>query len=247
MSEKQTGQASQRKPYTNRNIKKLRTISTVCSLTSSWQRWATDNEKKQASEPSGWSPSSLGGPTEELKQTWAPKKKPSTHTQPREASNILSGEAQKSSTPHKESQDVSKMEAFQTAAEPLVASPIKVKQVVKSVTSSAQEKGAGVGLLAEKMKRESMPSEEEIDRLLRNKSSPTRRRKCSSMVSSLTKSWRQMGTIQKHEDRVADEEGSCVGDRGHPEVEDRLSREDAIEEDSDSESAVKIKRSTVSL
>uniref|UniRef100_A0A3Q4H5M8 Actin-binding Rho-activating protein n=1 Tax=Neolamprologus brichardi TaxID=32507 RepID=A0A3Q4H5M8_NEOBR len=156
---------SQRKPFSNKNIKKLRTISMVCNLASSWQQWVTENENKQASEPSGWAPSSLGGP-EELEKKWVSKKPQPT------------GEVK-------------------TSDEPPAASFIKTKQVVKTVTSSAQEKSAGIGLLTEKIKREHLPSDEEIDRLLKKKSSPTRRRKCSNMVSSLTKSWKQVENEQK--------------------------------------------------
>ncbi|XP_070841552.1 actin binding Rho activating protein b [Chaetodon trifascialis] len=254
MSEKQASQASQRKPSTNKNIKKLRTISMVCSLTSSWQQWVTDNETKQASEPSGWAPSSLGGPAQEPKRTWVPKKLPPTQTQPTDASQshvISSGEAQKTLPPHKETDDASK-----TSAEPPFASPIKVKQVVKTVTSGVQEKGAGIGLLTEKIKREPLPSDEEIDRLLKKKSSPTRRRKCSNMVSSLTKSWKQVEKEQKHgKDGGGPGEGVHKDDseaererRDAEDIQRQSSLKDAEQRDSegDSESAVKIKRSTVS-
>ncbi|XP_077052785.1 actin binding Rho activating protein b [Siphateles boraxobius] len=47
---------SERKPSANKNIKKLRAISMVCGLTRSWQQWVSENEDKQASEPSGWAP-----------------------------------------------------------------------------------------------------------------------------------------------------------------------------------------------
>ncbi|XP_044026550.1 actin binding Rho activating protein b [Siniperca chuatsi] len=263
----QTGQVSQRKPSSNKNIKKLRTISMVCSLTSSWQQWVTENETKQASEPSGWAPSSLRGPTEEPKKTWVPKKPPPTHTQPTKASQnhvITSGEAQKTLIPHKETQDASKTEEVKTSTEPPVASRIKVKQVVKTVTSGVQEKSAGIGLLTEKIKKESLPSAEEIDRLLKKKSSPTRRRKCSNMVSSLTKSWKQVEKEQKlGKEGGGPGEGRTFGrgknDSGHPEAEkERLDIEDdqthrtsslkeAEQKDSegDSESAMKIKRSSV--
>lgn len=255
MSDKQAGQAYQRKSSTNKNIKKLRTISMVCSLTSSWQQWVTENEKKQASEPSGWAPSSLGGQTEEPKTTWVPKKNPPAHTQPADASKnhvISSGDSKKSLTPHKEIRGASKTEV-NTSAEPPVGSPIKVKQVVKTVTSGVQERGAGIGLLTEKIKRESLPSGEEIDRILKKKSSPTRRRKCSNMVSSLTKSWKQAENEQKpgKEEGGPGEGCTRVGDEddgGHPETE-RLDAEEkeTVEKDSegDSESAVKIKRPTV--
>ncbi|TMS18427.1 Actin-binding Rho-activating protein [Larimichthys crocea] len=262
MSDKQAGQSSQRKPSTNKNIKKQRTISMVCNLTSGWQQWVTENEKKQASEPSGWAPSSLGGPTVETRKTWVPKKLPPAQTKPREAPQndiIHSGEAKKTSTPHKETHDASKTGEVNTSAEPLVASGIKVKQVVKTVTAGVQEKGAGIGLLTEKIKKDSLPSSEEIDRLLKKKSSPTRRRKCSNMVSSLTKSWKQVEKEQK----VGGGPGeglTCAGskvDSGHPEVErERLDIKDvqtqktsSLKDDSEgeSESALKIKRSTVTM
>lgn len=258
MSGKETGQASQRKPSTNKNIKKLRTISMVCSLTSGWQQWVTENEKKQASEPSGWAPSSLGGPTEKPRKTWVPKKPSPTQTQPAEASQnhvISSGETQKTVTHDKVTQDASKTEEVKTSAEQPVASRIKVKQVVKTVTTGVQEKGAGIELLTEKIKRESLPSVEEIDRLLKKKSSPTRRRKCSNMVSSLTKSWKQVEKEQKlgKEGGGPGEGHTCGGDKGEAEKE-RLDLEDAqthgtssLNEDSeeDSESATKIKRPPV--
>ncbi|XP_071356899.1 actin binding Rho activating protein b [Trachinotus anak] len=263
MSDKQSSQASQRKPSTNKNIKKLRTIRMVCSLTSSWQQWVTENEKKQASEPSGWSPSSLGGPTEERRKTWVPKRPPTSEIQPAKIPQnnaTTSEESEKTSTPHK------KVEEVMTSAEPPVASRIKTKQVVKTVTSGVQEKSAGIGLLTEKIKREALPSGEEIDRLLKKKSSPTRRRKCSNMVSSLTKSWKQVENEQKlggggGGEGLGEEHTSGVHkeESGHPEAEkERLDIEDAQTQmasffkeaeqkdcEGDSESAVKIKRPAV--
>uniref|UniRef100_A0A665U646 Actin-binding Rho-activating protein n=1 Tax=Echeneis naucrates TaxID=173247 RepID=A0A665U646_ECHNA len=185
--------SSPRKPSTNRNIKKLRTVSMVCGLARSWQTWVTENQTKQASEPSGWTPSSLG-------------------------------EAQKTSAPQK------KLEEVVTSAEPLLESRIKTKQVVKTVTSGVQEKGAGIELLTEKIRREALPSADEIDRLLKKKSSPTRRRKCSSMVSSLTKSWKQVEKEQQ------------LGEGG----ETHRRETEPNDSEGDSESAVKIKRPSVS-
>ncbi|KAF3707259.1 Actin-binding Rho-activating protein Striated muscle activator of Rho-dependent signaling [Channa argus] len=196
MSGKQSSKASQRKPSTSKSIKKLRTVSMVCGLTGSWQKWAEENEKKQASEPSGWAPSSLGGPTETPKQ-WVPKKPPPAQSQPTGVSHNYATCPEKAATPHQVSQPASKTEDFKTSPESPVASRIKTIQVVKTVTSGVQEKGAGISLLTEKIKKESLPSGDEIDRLLKKKSSPTRRRKCSNMVSSLTKSWKQVEKEQK--------------------------------------------------
>ncbi|XP_041664045.1 actin binding Rho activating protein b [Cheilinus undulatus] len=247
MSDKPSDQASQRKPSTNKNIKKLRTISMVGSLTSGWQQWVAQNEKKQASEPSGWCPTSLGGPTEERKMKWVPKKPPPPQSQPAETPHIVSsGEPQKTLIPEKKTQDAPKTEEVEDSAESVVAPRIKVKQVVKTVISGVQEKGAGVGLLTEKIKKESLPSDKEIDRLLKKKSSPTRRRKCSNMVSSLTKSWKQVEKEQKTGGRVdsrhSETEKERVGAEG-AKIDGTGSLKDDTEEES--ESAVKIKRPSV--
>lgn len=252
MSDKHNGQVSQRKPFSNKNIKKLRTISMVCNLASSWQQWVTENENKQASEPSGWAPSSLGGP-EEPKKKWVSKKPPSIQTQQTEASKGLA--ATQTTT--------SKTGEVKTSDEPPAASFIKTKQVVKTVTSSAQEKSAGIGLLTEKIKREHLPSDEEIDRLLKKKSSPTRQRKCSNMVSSLTKSWKQVENEQKLVKEGGDpREGFTCGrkeDSGPLEADveglevDKTHRTSFSEEaeenncEEDSETAVGIKRSSVPM
>ncbi|XP_047461768.1 actin binding Rho activating protein b [Mugil cephalus] len=249
----QTGQASQRKPSTNKNIKKLRTISMVCSLTSSWQQWVSENETKQASEPSGWAPDSVGGVPDKPKKTWVPKKLPPIKTQSTDvAAHTLSSRGE------------SKTEEVKTEDEPLKHSCIKTKQVVKTVTSGVQEKSAGIGLLAEKIKKESLPSDEEIDRLLKKKSSPTCRRKCSNMVASLTKSWKQVEKEQKpgkegKEPGEVRTGGVDKEDDGHPEKEmERLNIEDVQlcrtsvseeaevkDSDQDSKTTVRIKRPQV--
>uniref|UniRef100_H3DK50 Actin-binding Rho-activating protein n=1 Tax=Tetraodon nigroviridis TaxID=99883 RepID=H3DK50_TETNG len=219
---KQAAVTQQQRPSTNKNIKKLRAISMVCSLTSSWQQWAAENEKKQASEPSGWTPSSLGGPTEKDRKQWIPKNPPPT-TEPQPADGPRT---------HKD--------------EPSIGAAIKVKNVVKTVTSGVQEKSLGISLLTEKIKRDHLPSEDEIDRILKKKSSPTRRRKCSNVVSSLTRSWKQV------ENRPGRQGGGDPGERTSwagsgegavVETEDSESVEKAPED----ESEVKIKRSTVSM
>lgn len=239
MSDKQQPD-SQRKPCANKNIKKLRTINMVCGLMSSWQQWAADNQKKQASEPSGWSPSSLGGPTEESRMTWVPKNRPPAQRQP------TSPEESKKAASNKETPNVSKR-----SAEPPAGSGIRTKQVAKTVTGGVQEKSAGIDLLTQKLKKETLPSGEEIDRLLRKKSSPTRRRKCSNVVSSLTKSWKQVEDEQK---LGKDGGGPGEEDSGRSETEkDKQEVEDAqpgrtsfLKDTADSELGVRIKRSTVS-
>ncbi|TNM93015.1 hypothetical protein fugu_018417 [Takifugu bimaculatus] len=245
MTDKQTGLTQQRKSSTNKNIRKLRTISMVCGLASSWQQWAADNEKKQASEPSGWAPASLGGPTEEPRKKWVPKKNPPTQVHPADGSrpHISSGDASLSS-------QMSPETVVQQRAEPSIGAAIKVKQVMKTVTSGVQEKGASINLLAEKIKRESLPSEDEIDRILKKKSSPTRRRKCSNMVSSLTKSWKQVENRPGGKDGgQPGERTSWVGSGDHSgdlvDTEETVGEEKAFKDDAESE--LKIKRPTVSM
>lgn len=234
MTDNQAGCTQQRKASTNRNIRKLRAISMVCGLTSSWQQWAADNEKKQASEPSGWSPSSLGGPAEEGRKQWFPKKKP---PEPADGSRTHTGagEALTPGTPQKD--------------EPPTGAAIRVKNVEKTVTSSVREKSLSISLLTEKIKRDNLPSEDEIDRILRKKSSPTRRRKCSNMVSSLTKSWKQ---VEKRPGggKGAGEPGAGTSQAGSGECDMVDTEETAGQEklpEDDVESGVKIKRSTVSM
>ncbi|XP_061597719.1 actin binding Rho activating protein b [Cololabis saira] len=210
MSEKSTGQASQRKPSSNKNIKKLCTISMVCNLTSSWQQWVTENEKKQADEPSGWAPSSLRGPQEQRRKTWVPKKLPPLQSKP-----TLDGCAEPPTSTPKES---SKNKEVVTSDEAPPLSGINTEQVVKSVISSA-EKSSGIGLLTEELKNDSLPSDEEIDRLLEKTSSPTRQRKCSNTVSSLTTSCKQ---VESEQECVKEEGGPADG---HSSGEDKDNRD----------------------
>lgn len=238
MTDKQAGGTQQRKPSTNRNIRKLRAISMVCGLTSSWQQWAADNEKKQASEPSGWTPSSLGGPTEEGRKQWFPKTKPPTQPQPADGSRTHTGagEALTPGTPQKD--------------EPPTGAAIRVKNVEKTVTSSVREKSLSISLLTEKIKRDNLPSEDEIDRILKKKSSPTRRRKCSNMVSSLTKSWKQVEKRPGGGKCGAEPGGgtSQAGSREDSREYDMVDTEETAGEEKPSEDdGVKIKRSTVSM
>lgn len=249
MTDKQAALTQQQRTSTNRNIKKLRAISMVCGLTSSWQQWAADNEKKQASEPSGWAPSSLGGQTEGRRRQWFPKRNPQNQPQPADGSrtHISSQDALTPGAPQK-----GKPKAVHNTAEPSAGAAIKVKTVVKTVTSGVQEKGLGISLLTEKIKRDNLPTEDEIDQILKKKRSPTRRRKCSSMVSSLTKSWKQVENRAGGKDGGEPGEGTSWVTSGENSREcDMLDTEKTEGEEkapgNNAESEVKIKRSTVSM
>ncbi|XP_056153975.1 actin binding Rho activating protein b [Lampris incognitus] len=264
MSETQTMQRPMRKPSTNKNIEKLRTISMVCCLTQSWQQLVTENEQKQASEPCGW----MGGPAEESKKPWTPQAANSSkeahpnHNQltPTSQNHITdSGDAQKIQTSPQESQNTSQTEAkVEPATLPLTESCIKTKQAVKSVTAGMQEKSGGVGYLTEKISNEALPSGEEINKMLSKQSSPTCHRKCSNIVSSLTKSWKEVEKEQKYatEGGGLGEERSCSVLREDVEDPDpekksqgaeaaKTERSEAENEElpeGDSETAIKIKR-----
>lgn len=236
MSDQHAGQANPRKPSNNKNIKKLRAISMVCGLTSSWQQWVTDNEKKQANEPSGWSPSSLGGPEDEPRKTWVPKEKPQVQARP-----AIVQDSQEEQ-PKSSASGTTKPEVKALLAEPAVGSLIKVKPVVRTVTSGVQEKGAGISLLTQKIQRDSLPSDQDLDRFLKKRSSPTLRRKCSNMVSSLAKSWKQVEKDQNPRDECE----NPVGEENEAGTEDErpAEGEPSVQEDTegDAESTMKIKR-----
>ncbi|XP_062385484.1 actin binding Rho activating protein b [Sardina pilchardus] len=146
MSESTPAEGAPRKPSTNKNIKKLRAITTVCGLARSWQKWVSHNEEKQSTEPSGWSPGDPKPPPGEMRKPThkvAPPKPPA-------------GEAEGNGDDDDEG-------------------GIRTALVVKTVQSSVTERSSGVGALAERLGRDPAAGDE-VDRLLNRKRSPTRRR-----------------------------------------------------------------------
>lgn len=118
-------------------------------------------------------------------------------------------------------------------------SRIKTKQVVKTVTRDVQEKSAGIEFLTNRICKD--PKAEELDRMLKNKSSPTRRRKCSNMVSELTQSWK----IVENERKRAGEsdEGSGISEAKERALElDISENRDNAEENQTESSSLRIKR-----
>ncbi|KAM9823662.1 actin binding Rho activating protein b [Neosynchiropus ocellatus] len=234
-----TGQDTHRKVESNRNIKKLRTASVVCSLAGRWQKWVTDNKTRQDTEPSGWAPAWLVGESgQEQKKTWAPKKSPLTGTQ-------VAQQKCETSTDTFIDKGV--------GPEPPVAVSIKTVQVVKTVSSAAKEKSAGIEMLSDKIMREVLPPVEEIDKLLAKKCSPTRRRKCSNMVSSLTKSWKQVerekapvkAAFPGQDQRGVAAEGPKIEENMNTSAVSLKDKSDMNTAEEDSESAVQIKRPSV--
>lgn len=199
---------SERKPSANKNIKKLRAISMVCSLTRSWQQWVSENEDKQSSEPSGWAPSYPEDPKDARKVS--AKNKPAQKSLP-------------SQVPTDKNQDD-------------VEARIKTGQVLKTVTRDVQERSAGIDFLTKRICKD--PATDELDKMLSKKGSPTRRRKCSNMVSELTRGWKEMELEKKQLQESAEDNE----DRG---LQLGTNRDDTENNRTNENTAVSIKRSSV--
>ncbi|XP_041740743.2 actin-binding Rho-activating protein [Coregonus clupeaformis] len=194
MAETQTAQAGQRKPSTNKNIKKLRTICMV-----SRKNWVSEIEDKQAKEPVGWAPDALRELWDEPPKTpstmklgtWekkvCPSQDPTAGTNIPAAQNNSSAAQQESQGSCPPSQSEGKRK---TPLVPLGESRIKTKQVVKTVTSGIQERSVGITYLTERICKEAPLPGEEIDRMLSKRGSPTHLRKCSKVLER-TRSWKE--------------------------------------------------------
>ncbi|KAG9355391.1 hypothetical protein JZ751_000229, partial [Albula glossodonta] len=196
-----------RKPSTNKNIKKLRAISMVCSLAKSWQQWVSENEEKQSSEPTGWSPESVED-TSQVRKKAGPENKRVCPNRIKTPTSDMTPPVEPTSSPQQDDKT-------------LGDSKIITKQVVKSVSSSAQEKGMGVGVLTSRYGKDT----DEVDRILSKKVSPTRRRKCTNLVSELTKGWKEVEKErqQKTEDclEVLSPDSTNTEDSGFSETDER--------------------------
>ncbi|MGH0161204.1 UNVERIFIED_CONTAM: hypothetical protein FKN15_058943 [Acipenser sinensis] len=200
---------------TNKNIKKLWTISMVCNLTKSWQQWASENENKHASEPSGWAPH-----TEKEEKPKQYKKRSADQTM---------GSIQRAF------QSTEKLEG-DSGKEPL-ESKIRSKQVTKTITSKVQEKGSDISFLTNRYENET----NEADKILYGNKSPTRRRKCSNLVSELTKGWKDM----ENEDHKTRSNSIDTEDSGFLEGDDEMEISEKQEEAA--YSPVRIKRPSTTL
>ncbi|CAO2602390.1 Actin-binding Rho-activating protein [Lemmus lemmus] len=158
-------------------LRKVRTATLVINLARGWQQWANENSTKQAQEPAGWLP----GATNDLPHTPKPVACPSPPQHaPEPPSPKPDGHG--SGQPSEDTSEVSH---------------IKRKEVTKTVVSKAYERGGDVNYLSHRYENDGGPSEasqpeNDIDRLLLSRDSPTRRRKCTNLVSELTKGWKGM-------------------------------------------------------
>ncbi|KAK6491523.1 actin-binding Rho-activating protein-like [Huso huso] len=200
---------------TNKNIKKLWTISMVCSLTKSWQQWASENENKHASEPSGWAPHA------------EKEEKPKQYK--KRSGDQTTGSIQKAF------QSTEKLEG-DSGKEPL-ESKIRSKQVTKTITSKVQEKGSDISFLTNRYENET----NEADKILYGNKSPTRRRKCSNLVSELTKGWKDM----ENEDHKTRSNSIDTEDSGFLEGDEEMEISEKQEETA--YSPVRIKRPSTTL
>ncbi|KFV65555.1 Actin-binding Rho-activating protein, partial [Dryobates pubescens] len=243
--------APEEKPSTapaKRAVHKIRMASLVFSVAQGWQQWASDHHTKQAQEPSGWVPtaedSSARAVEERSFEKWSiPSVK---RVQGDKEENSLAKESVTTREAEKNARE---------SDEALKKFSIKSKEVTKTVVSKAYERGGDVGLLSERYEKSSSSSEttkpkepSAVDRILSSRLSPTIRRKCSNMVSELTKGWKEMEQEDKegakgelllkcHNDSLDAE------DSGYGEAEDKLEQDDSERE----VTAVRIKRPVPSL
>ncbi|KFP34253.1 Actin-binding Rho-activating protein [Colius striatus] len=237
--------APEEKPSTaplKRAVHKIRMASMVFSLARGWQQWASDHHTKQAQEPSGWvapaEDSSAQSVQERSFEKWTSVKKDQRKDDVESSAkeSVAIRNAEKNS---------------RESDEALKKFNIKSKEVTKTVVSKAYERGGDVSLLSEKYENNNSSSEmttlkEEssaVDKILSDKLSPTIRRKCSNMVSELTKGWKQMEQEDKEEAKKelllkCHDDSLDAADSGYGETEDKLEQEDSDPE----VTAVRIKR-----
>ncbi|NXE26325.1 ABRA protein, partial [Ardeotis kori] len=224
-----------------RAVHKIRMASLVFSLARGWQQWASDHHIKQAQEPPGWVPSTEDSSTQPVQE------------RPFEKWPIPSVKKDQGKDDEKSSakESVTIRDAEKNARESdeaLKKFSIKSKEVTKTVVSKAYERGGDVNLLSGRYENNNSSSEmtkpkEEssaIDEILSGKLSPTIRRKCSNMVSELTKGWKQMEQEDKGKEELllCHDDSLDAEDSGYGEAEDKLEQEDSDRE----VTAVRIKR-----
>ncbi|NXM34349.1 ABRA protein, partial [Oxyruncus cristatus] len=227
--------APEEKPSTapvKRAVHKIRMASQVFSLARGWQQWASDHYVKQEQEPSGWAPTAKDSSAQPLQESSSKKWQiPSVKRhqgKDDEKSSVTIRDAEKNS---RESDEALKM--FN----------IKSKEVTKTVVSKAYERGGDVSLLSERYENNNNSSEmtklkeksSAIDKILSGKLSPTIRRKCSTVVSDLTKGWEHMEQEDKEGSKKelllkCRDDSLDAQDSGYGEAEEKLEQEDSDRE-----------------
>ncbi|KAM6283058.1 actin-binding Rho-activating protein [Porphyrio hochstetteri] len=223
-----------------RAVHKIRMASLVFSLARGWQQWASDHNTKQAQEPPGWVPPAEDSSAQPVQEK--PFKKWPIPPDQRKDDEKSSA---KGSMTIRDAEKTSR-----ESDEALKKFSIKSKEVTKTVVSKAYERGGDVSLLSEKYENNNSSSEmtklkesSDIDKILSGKLSPTIRRKCSNVVSELTKGWKQVEKEDKEgakEDLLlkCHDDSLDAEDSGYGEADDKTEQDDSDRE----VPAVRIKR-----
>ncbi|XP_005072681.1 actin-binding Rho-activating protein [Mesocricetus auratus] len=162
-------------------LRKVRTATLVINLARGWQQWANENSTRQAQEPAGWLPGASGDPPHTPKPVVCPS--PQQQRTPRPAPPKPDGRGDG--------------QGSEAASE---VSRIRRKEVTRTVVSKAYERGGDVTSLSHRYENDGGTSEatqrseenDDVDRLLLGRDSPTRRRRCTHLVSELTRGWQVM-------------------------------------------------------
>ncbi|ETE66548.1 Actin-binding Rho-activating protein, partial [Ophiophagus hannah] len=209
-----------------RAIKKIRMTSLVISLAKGWQQWATEHNTKQAQEPSGWVPNEDKSPYDP--REWTPPKHSPTFKTDQSKNEIQFPSVQQVSNKDGEQSPSESTEALEKCN-------IRSKEVTKSVIRSLSERSSDIGLLSNKYEQDEFAETGKIindptniDQILSNKMSPTRRRKCSNLVSEMTKGWKR---LEQEELQDCRSNSLDTEDSGYSEdTEDGLDRDHNIQE-----------------
>ncbi|NWX82845.1 ABRA protein, partial [Nothoprocta pentlandii] len=231
-----------------RAVHKIRTASLVVSLARGWQQWASDHNIKQAQEPSGWVPSKEDS-SAQLLQERAHEKWSIPSVEKHQTEDDGKSLAKGPVTIRDDEKN------SRESDEALKKLNIKSKEVPKTVVSKAYERGGDISLLSNRYEHDNSSSEmvkrkesSAIDKILSSKLSPTMRRKCSNVVSELSKSWKVMeqeNKVPRQELLLKDQEDSMdTADSGYGEAEDRVELEDG---DREKVAAVRIKEPASTL
>lgn len=238
-----------RRAPVRRAVHKIRMASQVFSLARGWQQWASDHHVKQEQEPSGWVPSAESSSAQPVQESSFEKWQiPSVRRdQEKDDEKSLATESVTIRDAEKKSRE---------SDEDLKTFSIKSKEVTKTVVSKACERRGDISLLSERYENNNSSSEmtkleEEssaIDKMLSSKLPSAIRRKCSNVVSEMTKGWEKMEEEDKDGAKGELLLKSCddsldAQDSGYGEAEDKLEQEDSDRE----VTAARIKRPAPSL
>ncbi|KAM6457863.1 actin-binding Rho-activating protein [Liasis olivaceus] len=202
-----------------RAIKKIRMTSLVISLARGWQQWATEHNTKQAQEPSGWVPNEEKSPNAPREQTF-PKHQSKDEIQFQLKQQVSNKDGEQSPSESSEA-----LEKFN----------IRSKEVTKTIARTLSERSCDIGLLSNKYEKDEfaetgkiISDPKNIDQILSSKMSPTRRRKCSNLVTEMTKGWKRLEQekLQDYRSNSLDTEDSDYAE----DTEDRLDTDHNIQE-----------------